>query len=515
MNQRRTAALLSLALLGTACGDKGEVGEHLTLTPTALDFGTVPVDSREDRVLTVTNDGSTEVDVLSASLADGDPGTWIVDWPGSTALAPGDHVEITVGFSPEVEGDAAASLLVRTSMSDPSTTVALTGTGGPSEADADGDGYSAADGDCDDGRADVYPGAEESCDGLDNDCSGSPGADETDADGDGWMVCEGDCDDDDRERRPGLAEVCDGKDNDCDGIVQDDRDDDGDGFSLCDGDCDDDDDRAWPGNVEVCDYVDNDCSGGIDDLDGDGDGFSSCPSGGDCDDDDPDAHPVLVDAAADLGGDGTVDAPFRSIGDAFASLDGTCNTIMVRRGSYEAELAVAGGTLTLAGTEEDPATVLVTAPAGARILDVTDGGSVTVRHLVLTGGSAGSDGGAIHADGSNLVLDGVQFLGNSSGGDGGAVAVASGTLSLSGCTFLDNVATDDGGAIAALSSRVDDQDSTYRNNRGARGGAVVWESCSGTLSGGRFEDNEAIDDGGALWVVGGNDLLIEHLELWT
>ena len=36
--------------------------------------------------------------------------------------------------------------------------------------DADGDGVTAEDGDCDDTDPAVYPGAEEACDGVDNDC---------------------------------------------------------------------------------------------------------------------------------------------------------------------------------------------------------------------------------------------------------------------------------------------------------------------------------------------------------
>jgi hypothetical protein len=43
-----------------------------------------------------------------------------------------------------------------------------------------------------------------------------------DADGDGSSTCDGDCDDDEPDSLPGLAEVADGLDNDCDGLVDED-----------------------------------------------------------------------------------------------------------------------------------------------------------------------------------------------------------------------------------------------------------------------------------------------------
>jgi hypothetical protein len=193
--------------------------------------------------------------------------------------------------------------------------------------DADGDGYGGpriseeaceqpsgfvADAtDCDDLDASSHPGAEELCDGADNDCDGT--ADEADAsdastwyadaDGDGYgdagsteVACtepagfvsdDADCDDGDAAINPGAAEVCtDAIDHDCDGDTGY-ADADGDGWAACE-DCDDADAGVSPVALESCNGVDDDCDGSVDEddaldaatwyADGDGDGYGDASS---------------------------------------------------------------------------------------------------------------------------------------------------------------------------------------------------------------------------------------------
>jgi len=197
--------------------------------------------------------------------------------------------------------------------------------GGSGAVDADGDGYG-GDSDCDDASAAVHPGADERCDGLDNDCDGVIDEDPVDgevffvdADGDGHggpetttaacalgtglATAGDDCDDTDPAVSPSAVEVCDpaDRDEDCDGLA-DDADDsvdpdskapwfsdlDGDGHGAgepvlaCDDpgssdtaysptgdDCDDGDDGISPSATERCDDddVDEDCDGLADDAD--------------------------------------------------------------------------------------------------------------------------------------------------------------------------------------------------------------------------------------------------------
>ena len=150
------------------------------------------------------------------------------------------------------------------------------GSGDPCDDDADGD-ETANEADCAPLDPDVHPGAQELCDGLDNDCN-----DEID-EGLGKVSCgKGEC----AHAVPactagkptpcdpfdGIAEeACDGLDNDCNGLV-----DEGLGFVSCglgicahtipacaDGEAQECDPLAGAGE-EICDGLDNDCNGKTD-----------------------------------------------------------------------------------------------------------------------------------------------------------------------------------------------------------------------------------------------------------
>jgi hypothetical protein len=151
--------------------------------------------------------------------------------------------------------------------------------------DGDGDGFISAE-DCDDSDPDSYPGADEVCDGADNDCDDDIDED-FDVDMDGFATCADDCNDHDAGINPEADEICDGADNDCDGATDEGFDIDADGFTTCEGDCADGNAAINPDAREVCNGRDDNCDGEIDegmsrtyypDFDRDGFGDAARPT---------------------------------------------------------------------------------------------------------------------------------------------------------------------------------------------------------------------------------------------
>ncbi len=221
--------------------------------------------------------------------------------------------------------------------------------------------------DCVDNDAVIYPGADETCDGRDNDCDAVIDTDAVDGpwyndlDHDGYgvsfaSVCSpnggatytqvsGDCNDNNPAIVPGHIDLCDGVDEDCDGTDDEDAltstyyvDSDGDSWGWANdatqacsrpagyagqfGDCDDDLASVNPDALEIPgDGIDQDCDGidpGDPDSDSDGDGLSDGledalgldPTLADSDGDGVDdaAELGLMTNPTDSDGDGWIDA---------------------------------------------------------------------------------------------------------------------------------------------------------------------------------------------------------------
>ena len=410
--------------------------------------------------------------------------------------------------------------------------------------------------DCDDTDVLVYPGATETCDGVDEDCDGviddgAPGSATwyTDADGDGYgdtssavTTCSppsgtvstgGDCDDTDATINPGATETCDGVDEDCNGLVDDGAfglstwysDGDGDGYgdtssavSACStptgmiatgGDCDDTDPLINPAATEYCDGVDTDCDGVTDP----GSTVSFENSSG-----------VFSDVTSTF----TLSTSTTPATYSFSS-DGT---LWFCSGSYEGFIDVSAASASIVGPDGSAATdlsgaglgTIVTASTGAASIDITgmtllegagsNGGAVSsaiagldfsATDLVIYWSAATNGGGIYLKDADDISLQIVEIY-ECAATKGGAIYIDEGTLDLDDLWLEDNAATDRGGAV-----HIKDASGTASgwlvsgNVSSNKGGGLFIEDTTLDLSDSDISENLSTSKGGGIIIKGGAD----------
>jgi hypothetical protein len=409
----------------------------------------------------------------------------------------------------------------------------------------------------------------------------------------GYVLDDTDCDPDDSAQYPGADEYCNGEDDDCNEVVDDDYaldaltfyedgDEDGfgdidsttascsepDGYTSDDTDCDDNDDDIFPGADEYCDEVDNDCNGTDDDddavdadtwyVDDDVDGFgdatdsgtASCsqPSGyeldnTDCDDSEnainPDADEVCDgadnDCDASTGEDdmATFTDSAGTESDVSTDVSGSSSSPAAYTLSSEGELAFCDGTfyvnltveadVDIFGFNGDATTAILDGGENASVIAIaTDGLEVGVADVTIQNGygdttvtaNAGTSvGGGIFCEGSSseisLAIEDTVFSTNDAEYGGALFGYMCG-ISVTGSTFDSNTAYY-GGALLTYEIDATIEDSTFSGNDAYGGGAVYFHNSTADLLEVDVESNTATVAAG-LW-VDESDLVLETVSV--
>lgn len=139
--------------------------------------------------------------------------------------------------------------------------------------------------------------------------------------------------------------------------------------------------------------------------------------------------------------------------------------------------------------------VIIDAQKKARIFNIADGVTVTLRGITFINANVNGDGGAIHTLGT-LNMNNCKFI-NNTATNGGAVYLAATVGSLTNLDFINNHANEDGGAIYFHHNAVTSEGSgangiNFINNTAGRdGGALFLHGVYGRIYNSNFINNVA------------------------
>lgn len=349
------------------------------------------------------------------------------------------------------------------------------------------DGYTLDHTDCDDSRADTYPGAPELCDQADNNCNSVPDADESefadliqyeDLDEDGFgtdVVNEGSC-------LPGYA--------------------------LLSGDCNDQDATIHPDAPEVWgNDVDENCDGELPSADIYVNPAGVAPVQG---------APVYVSIPAALD----------------AAVAG--QTIAVFPGTYLGSVDFRGKNVRLMSMEGPENTILDANGEGSVVTFIhNETADAILEGFTLTHGSGSTSttcgfspgfryGGGVCIREASPTLKGNMITHNEVAGSGGGVYSEEGSPSLIGNILSHNSASYDGGGINFSSGTLFLLDNLLEDNLAQRsGGALMLFDSAADIVGNQFRRNSALGQvypggastpvaGGGVFISGTSDPVLYH-----
>jgi hypothetical protein len=136
-----------------------------------------------------------------------------------------------------------------------------------------------------------------------------------------------------------------------------------------------------------------------------------------------------------------------------------------------------------------------------RLITVASGGTLTLKHATLSGGSA-DKGGAIGVFGGSLYIEDCTITGNTAKYYGGGIYIYDGIATIDPTTISKNTARV-GGAIMSFYSSLTISNSTITGNRASYGGGIA--NQAGTLV---IEDNSIISKNSANYGGGINNLAV-------
>jgi Abnormal spindle-like microcephaly-assoc'd, ASPM-SPD-2-Hydin len=122
-----TLVLALVASIMSVCLSSMGAKHSISVTPTAINFGTQPLNTTANSTITVTNSGSHTLEIESVSLS-GSSAFTLTGWTGELSLTPSQSFQLGVTFDPTAQGNYSATLTIHINRSD-DPVVTITGVG--------------------------------------------------------------------------------------------------------------------------------------------------------------------------------------------------------------------------------------------------------------------------------------------------------------------------------------------------------------------------------------------------